>query len=80
MTTDENGTPTAGMAESIIAKHRNGEVTDCKLRFLKEQARFADLDAGEGSTAADRYGGGAPAYREIPSSIGSEGEFGGGLG
>jgi replicative DNA helicase len=79
MTTDENGTPTAGMAEIIIAKHRNGEVTDCKLRFLKEQARFADLDVGEGSTAADRYGGGAPAYREIPSSIGNEGEFGGGL-
>ena len=79
MTTDENGTRTAGMAEIIIAKHRNGEVTDCKLRFLKEQARFADLDVGEGSTAADRYGGGAPAYREIPSSIGNEGEFGGGL-
>ena len=80
MTTDENGTPTAGMAEIIIAKHRNGEVTDVKLRFLKEQARFADIDAGEESSAANPYGGGQSAYREIPSSIGSEGEYGGALG
>ncbi len=41
---DENGMPTAGMAELIIAKHRNGAVTDVKLRFLKDQARFADID------------------------------------
>ncbi len=41
---DENGMPTAGMAEIIIAKHRNGAVCDVNLRFLKEQARFADMD------------------------------------
>ncbi len=41
---DENGMPTAGMAEIIIAKHRNGAVTDVNLRFLKDQARFADMD------------------------------------
>ncbi len=41
---DENGMPTAGMAEIIIAKHRNGAVTDVSLRFLKDQARFTDLD------------------------------------
>ena len=40
---DENGMPTAGMAEIIIAKHRNGAVCDVNLRFLKEQARFADM-------------------------------------
>jgi replicative DNA helicase len=33
------------MAEIIIAKHRNGEVTDVPLRFIKEQAKFADADA-----------------------------------
>ncbi|MBO5216989.1 MAG: replicative DNA helicase [Alistipes sp.] len=76
MTTDENGAPTAGMAEIIIAKHRNGEVTDVKLRFLKEQARFADFDA-DSSSLSDGYAGGAPAYKEIPSSIGSDGGFGG---
>ncbi len=37
--------PTAGMAEIIIAKHRNGEVTDVPLRFIKEQAKFADADS-----------------------------------
>ena len=41
---DENGMPTAGMAEIILAKHRNGAVCDVNLRFLKEQARFADLE------------------------------------
>ncbi len=40
----EDGLPTAGMAEIILAKHRNGEVCDIPLRFIKEQARFADLD------------------------------------
>ena len=45
LTTDENNMPTAGMAEIIIAKHRNGEVTDVPLRFIKDQAKFADADA-----------------------------------
>ena len=63
--TDENGMPTAGMAEIIIAKHRNGAVCDVPLRFLKDQARFADMDADEYSTAADPMGGG---YKEIASS------------
>ncbi len=40
----EDGLPTAGMAEIILAKHRNGEVCDVPLRFIKEQARFADLN------------------------------------
>ena len=33
------------MAEIIIAKHRNGEVTDVPLRFIKDQAKFADADS-----------------------------------
>ncbi|MEG2365983.1 MAG: replicative DNA helicase [Alistipes sp.] len=41
---DENGMPTAGLAEIIIAKHRNGAVADVNLRFIKDQARFADMD------------------------------------
>ena len=45
LTTSESGASTAGMAEVIIAKHRNGEVTDVPMRFIKEQARFADADA-----------------------------------
>jgi replicative DNA helicase len=42
---------TAGMAEIIIAKHRNGEVTDVPLRFIKEQAKFADADSSVTATA-----------------------------
>ncbi len=53
MNTDENGMPTAGLAEIILAKHRNGAVCDVKLRFLKDQARFADMEVDENSTAAD---------------------------
>lgn len=49
---DENGMPTAGMAEIIIAKHRNGAVQDVNLRFLKDQARFADVDDTMGAMGA----------------------------
>ena len=80
--TDENDMPTAGMAEIIIAKHRNGAVTDVKLRFLKDQARFADMDADENSTAADPMG--SVSYNQISSSAnGPDGGFApvsGGLG
>ncbi len=44
MTETEDHQPTAGLAEIIVAKHRNGEVTDVKLRFRKEQAKFVDWD------------------------------------
>ena len=42
--TGENQESTAGVAEIILAKHRNGEVTDVKLKFINSQARFTDLD------------------------------------
>jgi replicative DNA helicase len=58
LTTDENNMPTAGMAEIIIAKHRNGEVTDVPLRFIKEQAKFADADSSVTSTVVSQ----APNY------------------
>ncbi len=44
-TQTEDGLPTAGLAEIIIAKHRNGEVTDVRLKFLKDQAQFTDMEA-----------------------------------
>ena len=64
---DENGMPTAGLAEIILAKHRNGAVCDVKLRFINEQARFVDPDdtmlppqqAAEGQQAYDDYASGA---------------------
>ncbi len=55
LTVDEDGTPTQGMAEIIVAKHRNGAVDTVKLRFRKEQAKFMDYDdiGGEGYEAMD---------------------------
>ena len=47
ITQDENGNPLQGIAEIIIAKHRNGAVGDVQLRFAKEQAKFYDLDDQE---------------------------------
>ena len=41
---DQNGNPTKGMAEFIIAKHRNGEVKDVRMRFQSEYARFSDIN------------------------------------
>ncbi len=54
--TTEDGQPTAGMAEIIIAKHRNGAVTDVNLRFLKDQARFTDMDDADPMPAAGTAG------------------------
>jgi replicative DNA helicase len=33
---------TAGMADIIISKHRNGSLADIRLRFQKECAKFID--------------------------------------
>ncbi len=40
----ENGDPTAGMADVIIAKHRNGALDDVRLRFISRYAKFTNLD------------------------------------
>ena len=47
MTVDENGMDIAGVTELIIAKHRNGDVTDIKLRFLKDLMRFTEIDGSD---------------------------------
>ena len=41
---DENGQSLKGVAEIIIAKHRNGALDTVKLRFTDKFARFSDLD------------------------------------
>lgn len=55
----EDGRSTAGLAEIIIAKHRNGAVTDVNLRFVQNQARFVDYDGAEdaapGRASAQQY-------------------------
>ncbi|HEX8517090.1 MAG TPA: replicative DNA helicase [Bacteroidia bacterium] len=49
LTEDETGMPTAGMAELIIAKHRNGPVDSVKTRFIGLYTKFADLDTLDSS-------------------------------
>ncbi len=41
---DEDGNSLLGLAEIIVAKHRNGATGDIKLRFRKEQAKFMDYE------------------------------------
>ena len=38
----EDNTPAAGLADIIIAKHRNGALADVRMRFIAEQAKFCD--------------------------------------
>ena len=45
ITVDEEGMPTQGMAEVIIAKHRNGSTGTVKLKFIGKYTKFADFDA-----------------------------------
>jgi replicative DNA helicase len=44
MNTDENGMPTAGLAEIILAKHRNGATDSIWLRFRGKYAKFQNED------------------------------------
>lgn len=83
---DEAGNSTQGLAEIIVAKHRNGAVETIKLRFRKEQVKFLDyddisMDGGmmsggmnqEFGSAID--GGGAGAAGAL-NDFGGYGEFG----
>jgi replicative DNA helicase len=44
ITLDEEGLPTNGLAEVIVAKHRNGSLDTVKLKFIGKYTKFADFD------------------------------------
>src|SRR3546814_11333648 len=44
LTENEEGMPTQGLAEIIISKHRNGEVTDVNLRYINKYVKFTDWE------------------------------------
>lgn len=44
VTEDADGSDTRGMAELIIAKHRNGSIDSAKTRFIGQYTKFADID------------------------------------
>jgi len=60
---DENGMPTEGIGEIIVAKHRNGSLDTVKLRFVKELTKFDNLDSFDNSA----YGGGFKANKNFES-------------
>jgi len=45
ITVDEEGMPTQGMGEVIVAKHRNGSTGTAKLKFIGKFTKFADFDS-----------------------------------
>ncbi|MFC2115186.1 replicative DNA helicase [Bacteroidota bacterium] len=42
---DEQGNSLMGIAEIILAKHRNGPIGDVQLKFKEDSAKFVELDA-----------------------------------
>ena len=50
---DNYGNDTRGIAEIIIAKHRNGAVGDVRLRFTSEFARFSNIDDSQPPLPSD---------------------------
>ena len=54
---DENGMPTEGVGEIIVAKHRNGSLDIVRLRFIKQLTKFDNMDAFD---EMDYSGGFAP--------------------
>jgi replicative DNA helicase len=53
---DEKGNSLIGIAEIILAKHRNGPVGDISLRFKDEFVKFVELDALQPLVAGQQNG------------------------
>ncbi|MBW6537882.1 MAG: replicative DNA helicase, partial [Mariniphaga sp.] len=49
ITEDDSGNSLIGVAEIIIAKHRNGATGDVHLAFKKELAKFSDMETNFGA-------------------------------
>jgi replicative DNA helicase len=60
---DEQGNSTRGLAELIIAKHRNGSLENIPLRFIASLAKFTDLDFH------------SSAFGQTPAKINPSGDF-----
>ena len=73
ITEDENGNSTEGMAQLIIAKHRNGALKDIDLRFIQNFAKFTDYDRADFAYSPDMKPSGSfddqPNTMTIPSKM-----------
>ncbi len=75
-TVDPENNDTKGMAEFIIAKHRNGATGTVRMKFRKEFARFEDLhetqympvppDVDNQTIASSAGASGIPVYQDSP--------------
>ena len=72
ITEDEDGNPTEGMAELIIAKNRHGSVTTVPVRFINHFAKFDDLEDFNFSTGEG--GGGNTITKESKINQDNEGD------
>jgi replicative DNA helicase len=57
---DDEASPTAGQAEIMIAKHRNGSIENVRLKFIGHLGKFDNLDDYSGS------------FDDLPSSMNSD--------
>lgn len=69
---DANGMDLKGLAEIIIAKHRNGAVGDVRLRFRSQFARFLNLNEGSLVGQSDIELSSKMNIPEAPSNDGAE--------
>lgn len=89
MTEDPEGNSLIGMAELIIAKHRNGSTGTVSLRFKKELARFMDpevttsymssfaseLNALDSANGRNSRSSGMPSFDDDPLGAAPTGDF-----
>ena len=50
ITEDEDGNLTAGVAEVLLRKNRNGPTGKVKLKFIERFAKFADMSSNDEMT------------------------------
>ena len=63
ITEDENGMPTSGTGEVIIAKHRNGSLGSVQLKFIGKFTKFDNLESNPFEN---------PSYGKFPEGGGGE--------
>lgn len=69
ITEDEDGTPTTGMGEVIISKHRNGSLENIKLKFIGKYTKFMDFVEPIGDSGFGGFDSGIPSEFDDASSI-----------